>query len=291
MGVPAPQGVGASGKSPLVGDMANGVIQGSLAAVGPTKPFAFLGPMNLSIWGEFTDELTTLVGDLSAVLATTVAAGSSINSTLVPRGTTVGSVVGTDIEMVLPTLTYYGKIINGVAKITDILDTSKLLGATVSGLGVVDAQTVTAIDVASVAPSLNNPQGTRGTVSLSAVTTEAPQSNAPTPYEFVLADDVIATGVDAAAIITGSTIGLTGVVQLERSFDGGATWLVCNIGGAGALAQWNTTSPISLAFGEPENMVLYRLNLVSVTPATNVALKYRISEAGQAARTLSVPTL
>lgn len=292
MGVPAPLGVGASGKSPLTGDMANGVIQGSLAALGPTKPFAFLGPMNLAIWGEFTDQLTTTAADLSAVLATTVAAGSAINSSLVPRGTTVGSVVATDIEMVLPTVTFQGKIINGVAKITDLADTSDLLGAVVSGTGVVSGQTVTAIDTASVAPSPNVPNGIKGTVSLSAVTTAAQPGDQPTPYEFALAAaGAVPTGVDAAAIITGAAIGLTGSVQLERSFDGGATWILCNIGGSGALAQWNPATPISLSFGEPENMVLYRLNLTAVTPSAGVALKYRISETGQAARTLSVPLL
>lgn len=295
MAVPAYAGVSASGRSPYFpNDKANGVIQGTLSAVAPTKPFAFIGPMNLFVWAEYTTTLTATNGSLTASVAAAglLAAGASIKSTLLPYGTTMSAIAVTDITLVLPTYTFSGLVTNGIARIRDLFQTSKLSGAVASGIGVASGQTVTSIVQAAVAPNPNNPAGVRGIVGLSAVTTAEQDLQVPTPYEFALAAaGAVTTGADAAAAFTSAAIGLVGTVQLERSFDGGQTWILCNAGGTGMLAQWSTATPVSVSFGEPEQMVLYRLNVVAQTPVSGISLKYRISETGQAARVLSIPTL
>jgi hypothetical protein len=297
LGVPAIAGVAASGRGPYwPDDDANAVIQGTLSVAAPTKPFPFMGPMNLSIWGEYTTSLTATAGSLVPVVgaAGPIAAGQSVKSTLLPYGTTVSGLAGTDATVVLPTYTYRGKVTSGVAQVRDLFQTSRLSGATVSGIGVTSSQTVSAIATAAIAPTFpGDPKGTRGIVTLSAVATAQQTDKEPTPYEFALAaSGAVTTGVDAAAVFTGSAIGLVGNVQLERSFDGGQTWIVCNIGSSGALATWSTATPVSLSFGEPEQNVLYRLNVpVILTAVSGIAVKYRVSETGQAARSLSIPTL
>lgn len=288
MGVPAPNGVSASGDSPYPTDQANGVVQGVLGAVGPGKPFAFWGAMNLWLWAQYNTTLTTTAGSLTVSLgaAGSVVAGAAVKSTLVPPGTIMASTTA----IVLPILTYRGKTHAGIAKITDLNETRWLLGATVTGLGFAAGVTVTAIDVAAV------PGGPRGTVSVSAAPTIEPQNDSPTPFEFAPVAGVIGAGADTAAIFTGAGTIFTGTVQLERSFDGGSLWLPCNLGGDGTLAQWigssgTTGTPVSVAFSEPERQILYRLNVLALTPITNTALNYRISASGQAALSLNVQPL
>jgi hypothetical protein len=78
-------------------------------------------------------------------------------------------------------------------------------------------------------------------------------------------------------------------VQLERSFDGGATFIAGNIG-AGALAQFTgaAVTPVDLTFGEPEKNVLYRLNCLAWTSGT---INFRISQTGGAAESLAIGPL
>ena len=97
----------------------------------------------------------------------------------------------------------------------------------------------------------------------------------------------ILTGTDTAATFTGAAIVFSATVQLERSFDGGKTFIVCNLGGGGILAQW-LAGPISITFGEPEKNVLYRLNCTVWTSGT---INYRISQTGGAAESLAVGPL
>ena len=78
------------------------------------------------------------------------------------------------------------------------------------------------------------------------------------------------------------------LVQLERSFDGGLTWIVCNLGSAGTLAQWNGGGPIGLTFGEPERQVAYRFNCIAYTSGT---INYRISQTGGADESLAIGPL
>ncbi len=286
MGVPASYGVAASGESPYARDAANAVIQGTLAAVRATKAFAFNGPMNLWLWASLNVTLTTTAGSLTGVVsaAGALAAGTAVKSTLVPPGTTMSGIGGTNITLVLPIYSFNCTVKAGVAKLYDIPDTTWLLGATVSGTGV--SGTVTAIDT----PAVN---GAGGVVSISAAATAAPTRNDKVPIDFTLALNCIAAGVDTAATFTGLAIVFNANILLERSFDGGSTFLPCNIGGSGAPAQWTgaTLGPVSLSFGEPEGLVLYRLNALAYTGITSTTLNYRISETGQAAKTLSVPTL
>jgi hypothetical protein len=74
-------------------------------------------------------------------------------------------------------------------------------------------------------------------------------------------------------------IALTGTavatIQLERSFDGGATW--CGIFAGGTqLYQWSYSGTnLSETAEENERSVLYRLNCTSFTSGT---LAYRLSQ-------------
>lgn len=75
-------------------------------------------------------------------------------------------------------------------------------------------------------------------------------------------------------------------VRLERTFDGGTTWVVCGIGGAGMQAVWNTPNQdVSVIVGEPEKGVGYRLNC---TAFTSGPVNYRLSATGGAALSLAV---
>lgn len=206
----------------------------------------------------------------------------------------MASIAGTDVTLVLPIYTYWAKTVAGSDQITDLPSTEWLLGATVSGLGIPAGSTVLSIDVEAVAPSQFHRTGVKGTVTISNAVTEAPQDNGRSPFEFAIDDGVVPAGADADATFTGASIFFNATVQLERSFDGGATWLPCNIGSSGALAQWGgsaSTTPVSISFGEPESYVLYRLNALAYTGITDTTLNYRVSETGQAARTLAIPTL
>jgi len=97
----------------------------------------------------------------------------------------------------------------------------------------------------------------------------------------------VLAGADTTATFTGAAVDFSGTLQLERSFDGGATWIVCNVGGQGALAQWTAGTPLSIVVGEPERQVLYRLNCIAYTSGT---INYRISATGAAALSLAVAT-
>lgn len=65
----------------------------------------------------------------------------------------------------------------------------------------------------------------------------------------------------------------TGSVQLERSFDRGASWIACSRDAAGVTAAYG--APASLVVEEPEAGVLYRLNCLTLTSG---AADYRMSQ-------------
>ena len=69
-------------------------------------------------------------------------------------------------------------------------------------------------------------------------------------------------------------------MQLERSLDGGNTWIIANVGGTGTLAQYTAGTPVSVTFGEPEEGITYRWNCIVYTSGT---INYRISTTGGAA--------
>lgn len=97
----------------------------------------------------------------------------------------------------------------------------------------------------------------------------------------------IATGTDAGAIFTGIGAEPTATIDLERSFDGGTTWLTCGVDATGTPATYqfgssNLTAPVNIVVSEPELMVAYRLNCRVYSSGT---VNYRLSASGLAAKT------
>lgn len=247
--------------------------------------------MNLEIWASYNSALTTTAASLSASVASasTIAKGNSINSANAPPGTTVGAISGTTITMAVPPIMLYGSVSTIAKEITGLASTVGLLGATVTAPGIPTGTTVVAITTAAVAPT-NIAAGTPGVVQISNFPTAATQNaQIPDPFVFVrTANAIVTAGADATATFTGADIVFSGTLQLERSFDGGSTWLPANIGSSGTLAQWNAGTPVSITFGEPEKQVLYRLNCIAYTSGT---INYRISQTGGAAESLAIGQL
>ena len=109
----------------------------------------------------------------------------------------------------------------------------------------------------------------------------------------VLTGAFAAVGVGAAIIMYGTfnvtvwgtgggNTAWSGSVRLERSFDGGTTWIVAGVGGTGAQAVWATGTDISVQAFETERGVAYRLNCTALTAGT---LAWRISGTGILATT------
>lgn len=88
----------------------------------------------------------------------------------------------------------------------------------------------------------------------------------------------VVSGTDNAAIFDGGAYSAT--VQLERSFDGGSTWLICGVGGGGQQAVYTAGTIVSIVASEPERGMLYRLNCPAYTSGT---INYRLSTSGLAA--------
>lgn len=276
MGIPAPLGVSASG-APPANDRANAVVSGVFSAVGPGLPFAIFGPANASIWASATTTLTTTAGSTAATVAsaTGLAVGASVNSVNVPDGTTIGALAGTAVTLALPTITLYGLLLSN-GQITGLPSTSGLLGATVTGPGLPGA----GLTVQAIAGS--------AAVQLSAPATPANPQGQQQPFQFQLTGSAVTGGADANATFTGASVTFSGTVQLERTFDGGSTWLPANIGGSGLMAQYSAGTPVNLAFGEPEQGVLYRWNCLNFVSGP---INYRISTTGAAAMSLSLNQL
>lgn len=276
-------GLDASGIPPT-GDQATAYVGGTLTAIGAGRAFAFRGPMNLAIWASIVTTLTTTAGSLTATVAsaTGLAIGAAINGVNVPAGSTIGNLVGTTVTLALPTVTYPVVANAGSTTVSGLPAgvSAGLVGATVTCLyqGVV----IPANTTVSSSP-------TDGTIILSnAVTSVAATKNAQPQFDFALAAAAVAGGADATATFTGAGVTYSATMQLERSFDGGKTWLVCNIGGAGALAQWAAGTPVNITFGEPERQVAYRLNCIAYTSGT---INYRISQTGAANESLAIGSL
>ena len=295
MGIPALEGVDASGLPPT-GDQATAVVSGQITAVGPTAPFALRGPMNVSIYASVNTALTTTAGLTAASVAsaTGLAAGAAINSVNVPPGTTIGALNGTAVTLAIPPITLRG-ITDGVTAnmriptAVAIPAMSTLIGATITGPGIPTGTTVTAVVQERVVPTNLSP-GTDGIVTLSKTPTiGAAFTQQLSYYTFARTGAAItATGADSAATFTGAGVTFSATVNIERSFDGGSTWLLCNIGGSGTLAQYSAGTPVSLTFGEPEKQVRYRLNTIIYTSGT---INYRISQTGSVNESLSIPLI
>lgn len=308
MGLPAPFGITASGLPPL-GDKASAVLSGQITAIGPTEPFALRGPMNLAIYASINTTFTATKGALAGAVAsaTGLAVGAAVKSIYAPPGATIGVLSGTTATLALPPVTYFGIINSQTERVTmpPGSNCAALLGATVTvDAGYPAAQaaipagtTVQAIITADVAPSVSasgySSPGTPGVIQLSAIPTATPTNSSPgqpaVPLVFTRTGNAITTaGADAAAIFTGAAIEYSATVQIERSFDGGNTWLVCNIGSAGLLAQFATGTPVSITFGEPERDVFYRLNCIAYSSGT---INFRISQTGGSNEAINVGPL
>lgn len=269
---------------------ANYVDSGTLGAVGASKPAAIWGPMDISLWAQYGSSLATTKGSSSATItsAGVTAKGNSINSVNLPKGTTVGAISGTTITLAFPTITLSGVLNTTNGQVTGLPQTLGLVGATVtcpSLLAIIPASTT----VSSIITPAVGGQG--GVVLLNNVPTSVPATVGTVPIEFALTNDSVVTGTDANATYTGFEIvaAASTLVNVERSFDGGGTWIIANVGGSGQPAQFTMTTPISISFGEPERNVLYRLNCVAFgSQASGTTLQYRISATGMAAVSLSI---
>jgi hypothetical protein len=294
MGIPAPIGLATSGL-PNTGDQANAVLSGQLTGVGPTPAFAFRGPMNLAIWASLVATLTTTSGSLAATLnsATGLAAGASINSVNLPGGSVIGVLSGTNVTLGLTPRSYRGVFSGNTVTMNYPAD--RLLGSTItidstaSGLTLPAGTTVIALDQTYIAATPLS-SGQPAIITLSAAPSVSPSNpNQLVPFTAALTGNAVeVTGADAAAVFTGAGVSYSGTVQLERSFDGGRTWICCNVGGSGQLAQYSAGTPVSITFGEPEKQVLYRLNCIAYTSGT---INYRISQTGGAAESLAIGPL
>lgn len=300
MGLNARSGVAGLGLLPA-GDRANGGVRGVFSAIGPGIPVSIMGPANALLYASISTSLTTTAGGATAALgsAAGLAVGVNINSPLVPPGTTISVLVGTTATLGLPTLTLPGVLLpNG--QIVGLPSVDWLIGATVTGPGLPTAGlVVNATTPPTPQPGfpIYAPPGARflgaggsAQLALGAVS-PTPSPNGDQQYfQFRLAAAGIAAGVDAAAVFTGAGVTSNATVQLERSFDGGLTWVVCNVGGSGQMAQYlgATLTPISLTFAEPEQGVVYRWNCIAWTSGT---INYRISTTGAAATVLPLNQL
>lgn len=86
-----------------------------------------------------------------------------------------------------------------------------------------------------------------------------------------LSSVALAAGTTTALTVIGTTFSAT--VNLERSFDGGATWNAISEDTKGTIASY-TAAVNGLVF-EPEQGVQYRFNCVAYTSGT---INYRISQ-------------
>ena len=297
MGIPAQQGVPGIGLLPA-GDRANACVTGQFTGVGPGIPISTFGPTNALAYASINTTLTVVAGSIAATLgsAAGLANGASIYSPagLVPPGTTINGLSGTNFNLALPTLSLPGTLLaNG--QIIGLNTVAWLQGATVTGPGL-PAAGLTVVSTQAPAP---NPGGfpvtatfgddnglfpSGGSVQLSGPATPvAVRDGATQHFQFKLAAAGIpASGADANAIFTGAAVSFVGTVQLERSLDGGNTWIIANVGGTGTLAQYTAGTPVSVTFGEPEEGITYRWNCIAYTSGT---INYRISTTGGAATT------
>jgi hypothetical protein len=255
--------------------------------------------MNLMVWGSVTNvAFTTTKGSLAASVSTgtAMAVGGAINSANVPAGTTWGTFSGTAGTLALPAISLRATNISTSSAALTLpagSNVAQLLGATVTvpsnneQVSIPAGTTVVSIQQLDIPPTSTSP-GRPGIIILSAAPTVAPGIKGIHPLRFALTSNAIVTGVDAAAIFTGAAVTFSGTFQVERCFDGGLTWLPCNAGGGGTLASYSAGTPVSLAFGEPEKNVLYRVNVLAYTSGT---INYRISQTGGATESLAIGAL
>lgn len=152
---------------------------------------------------------------------------------------------------------------------TTITTTAGSTSATVgSGTGIVAGQGLSATTL---------PPGTTvGAITGTTVTLHLPPNTTTA---------AILAGTGTALVVAATTTASSASVQLERSFDGGATWIIAGVGGAGQQAIFANPAGISVVAAEPERGMLYRLNCTAYVSGT---LAYRMSATGAAAMAWAV---
>ena len=287
MGIPAIVGTAAIG-TPVYGsdDQANSVVSGQFSAVGPGPWLGLQGAFNATLYASINTSLATTKGSLTSTVGSGagLAAGAGINSINVPPGATIGVISGTTVTLALPIIQLTGFIAaNGT--ISGLGETANLLGATVTGpvaAGVVSGTTVASVPIPFVAGQFGNP----GTINLSVAPSPTVPTNQQLTFTFALGSQSVTTGTDTAAEFTGAGVEYAGTVQLERSFDGGKTATVCNIGGGGFLAQYATGTPVNFVVSEPEQGMLYRWNCIAYSSGV---IHHRLSATSPAATAWGIP--
>lgn len=94
----------------------------------------------------------------------------------------------------------------------------------------------------------------------------------------ILSGTFTATGQSGTKVLWGKfNVSLwgtfVGTVQIERSFDGGVTWLPASKDTSGTVASY--TAPMTVVCEEPERGVNFRLNCTAFTSGT---INYRVSQ-------------
>lgn len=104
----------------------------------------------------------------------------------------------------------------------------------------------------------------------------------------VISGSFVGTGVSSAFVFYGSfNVAIygsagpngawSGSVQLEKSYDGGTTFIVCGVGGAGQQAVYAAGLDVSFPANELERGVIYHLRC---TAYVSGPINYRLSATG-----------
>ena len=273
MGIPAP--LGATGNlTPPAGDQASVVVAGTLSAVAPGAACPVVGWFNISVWGSINTSLQTTIGSLTATVGngTGLATGNAINSVNVPPGTFMGNLAGTTATLALSPISMVGFTVSGKSFISGLPSTSGLVNATVTGPGIPSGTVVSAVTVPAVAGNSAIPP-VLGTVELSA---NATATTGTAGAFFSFAPDghaILVSSTDANALFTGA-VAYSGTIEIERSFDGGSTWMPVCLPNTFTAAKQTSGAAFTTTLFEPELGVLYR---VACTAYTSGTINYRIS--------------
>lgn len=314
MGIPAQFCLGDFG-TPPVGDQANGVVSGQFIAPGVSSYFSFFGYTNFNLTSVAPNVVTTnyqtfdiqVTGPTIASLSNGCSIGFIYNisiedpstSTFPPGGVLTGYNPGTGAGIIsFPPTFITAKVNTGSSIIkgnfptngfNDGVNNPNIIDSFVTGPPFPNGANIISIIVPSNQMfGFNTPHP-----NIAIVEVDTPAITMPNPPAFqkltLTLEPNIMAGTSTNAFFTGSTIKYNGSVQLEKSYDGGNTWYIANIGppGSGALAIFQDASSVSFSLYEPEQGVLYRWNCTSFTPFTTGSdfIQYRISSTGVANQT------
>lgn len=284
MAIPAAIGVAGLGLPPE-GDRADIVVEGILSAVGPGLCAAFRGAFNVNIWPSVNTELTTTAGSLAVTVASGagLGVGNAVNSVNVPPGTTLETLAGTDGTLALSPVSLIGTIDATSKLITNLQRTEGLGNAEIVSPNIPAGTHVVAI----VQAAQTGPGGFPPVLGIVEISDLPDASNQNEPIVFLPAAAAITeSGGDTDALFTGAAMTFSATVQLEKSYDGGYTWLVAGVGGGGQQAVYTAGTSVAIVPSEPEMDVLYRINCPAYTSGT---INYRLSQSAIGATAWGVP--